>query len=1128
MSVVSPKFWSPTDLVNFVACTHLSALEREVAAGSRARPERTAEDELVSRKGDEHERMQLAELEAQNVAVTVVAYPRTLAEREAAARATHAAMRAGAAWIHNATFVDGNFIGTADFLRRVERPSALGAWSYEVVDAKLSASAKPAAILQLCSYSDRLTYLQDLEPREMHLILGDGHFESFAYADFSAYYRLTRDRFLNSLAVDEPTYPEPVVFCERCRWNADCARERRKDDHLSLVANIRRRQIEALAQGGITTLAALGESEPDVRVPKLAPKTLERLRLQADYQLRERRSGVRETGYLAYDAGTGFDLLPAPDFGDLYFDMEGDPFFEGGGLEYLFGVSFRDDEGTPDFRAFWGHDRPGELRALEAFVDFVSARRARFPHMHVYHYAPYETSAVSRLVQRYSTCEMELDELLRARVFVDLYKVVRQALVISAENYSIKSVERLYRPKRSSDVTTSIGSVVAYETWRETHDPAVLEEIRIYNRDDCDSTMELHAWLLERRVGAPAHTPEALAAQPNVTEMSEKARAENADTDALRGALGADAETAPDDDGGRWLLGTILDYHRREARPEYRAHFERMEATLDELIDDPEAFAGCRWDNVAPTLDKQSEVYTLTAPPQESKLRPGKKILDRATGKAYGLVELDPARGFIRVKRGKARRDDPLPEAFISEGPISTGPMRRALREVARAAVYGESRFRAVRDIMERARPRLQHGVAFAAPDGLSIERIAQLALQLDESYLFIQGPPGSGKTYTGARVAVALMRAGKRVGVTARSHKAIHHLLHGIEDAAREANVTFRGLVKCKAEEDEAYESRTGAIEGCDALPELVPGDGIALVAGTTWAMSAEGLSERLDVLIVDEAGQMALADAVAAGSAARSIVLLGDPQQLAHVSQAIHPPASGESVLVHLLDGRRTVAGDRGVFLPRSYRMHPRICDFISTLMYDGRLHADVRCEQQALLGDHSIWSGAGLRAIDVAHDGNIRQSPEEAAAICDAIADLIGRRHIDCKGRERTLEQRDILVVAPYNAQVRCIASALDQRGFSDIPVGTVDRFQGQEAPVVFFSLTASSGDDVPRGIDFLFSRNRLNVAISRAATLAVLVSSPRLLTLRATSVEDLKLVNAVASFRERATFGDSALV
>lgn len=1116
--------WSPTDLVNFVACEHLAAIEQGLALGTFEKPPLSDEEQLVMAKGQAHEQAYLERLRSGGPDVVAIAGGADLAGRERAASATHDAMRAGAHVIHGATFVDGNFNGTADFLIRVEKPSALGAWSYEVVDAKLAATAKPAAILQVCAYTDRLGTVLGEDPDAMHLVLGDGERRAFAYRDYAAYYRAVRDRFLAWLAAPPPTYPEPVPQCGRCRWDAACAQRRRDDDHLSEVANIRHGQIAKLTASGITTLTALAGAAPDARVPKLAAETYTRLRRQAELQRATRAGGPYAYDFLEPVAGHGLALLPPPNDGDVYFDMEGDPFYADGGLEYLFGVTYRAPEGQR-FTAFWGHDRDGERRALEAFLDFVVERRRSYPGMHVYHYAPYETTAIARLAGRFSTRENEVDALLRERVFVDLYKVVRQSLLLSTDNYSIKSVEKLYRARaRTGEVTNAMGSVVAYERWREGRDPAILAQIERYNKDDCDSTLELHAWLQQRRAEALVRFgPECFTAPPDDAGAdNDEPDAAEIERDALVAALCGEGAAAGPEERARRLIGSLLTYHRREARPEWREYFARREATIDELIDDPEAFADLHPVDELPATSARSYVYTLTAPPQDTTLRPGKGI-DPATGKAVNVVELDPESGIVRIARAKNRHVEPLPRAIVADGPRDTATIAAALARVARSFVDGDGRHAVLRDVLEATPPRLRSG-DFQAADGLGVEAIARLALELNESYLLIQGPPGSGKTYTAAHVAVALLRAGKRIGVTSRSHKAIHHLLHKIERAAREADVAFRGLARTR--DDQPYVSATGAIESGDIRLEMLPGDGIGLVAGTMWALAPEAMRERLDVLLVDEAGQLSLADAIAVGQSARNLILLGDPQQLAHVSRASHPPLTGISVLEHLLGEERTVAPERGVFLGTTYRMHPEVCAFVSDLMYDGRLHAAPGCAVQSVIGCDPAWSGAGLRALAVEHDGNGRESPEEAEAIADAIARLIGSELVTYEGTRRALTARDIVVVAPYNAQVHRIATSLQACGFGDVPVGTVDKFQGQEAPVVLFSLTSSSGEAIPRGIDFLFSRNRLNVAISRARTLAYLVYSPRLLAIQCKDLEDLRMVNAVARFIELSIRIDAA--
>jgi uncharacterized protein len=359
------------------------------------------------------------------------------------------------------------------------------------------------------------------------------------------------------------------------------------------------------------------------------------------------------------------------------------------------------------------------------------------------------------------------------------------------------------------------------------------------------------------------------------------------------------------------------------------------------------------------------------------------------------------------------------------------------------------------------------------------------------------------------------LLARGRRIGVMARSHRAIHHLLAQIEDAVHARGESFAGYVRVR--DGEAYDSPRGFIScGRDDLATC----GVQLVAGTAWALTpAAMLDESLDVLLIDEAGQLALADAVAVGASAKNLILFGDPQQLPHVARATHAEGAGVSALGHLLGDDRTIPPERGVFLAHTYRLEPAICGFVSTLMYDGRLQPAAGREHGRLIGSDACWSGSGLRALAVSHEDCGRASPEEAAAIARAIESLV-RTQIARGTERRPLLQRDIMVVAPYNRQVDEIRKALDARGFTEVEAGTVDLFQGREAEVALFSLTSSSGDDLPRGVAFTFSRNRLNVAISRAKTIAALVYNPRLIAIQSEDVDDIRMVNAVALFAERA--------
>jgi len=420
----------------------------------------------------------------------------------------------------------------------------------------------------------------------------------------------------------------------------------------------------------------------------------------------------------------------------------------------------------------------------------------------------------------------------------------------------------------------------------------------------------------------------------------------------------------------------------------------------------------------------------------------------------------------------------------------------------ARAYAHGDfGRYPCLTAVLERRLPAVQLGVDPVAS-----------AMTLRDSYLFIQGPPGSGKTREGARIAVALMRAGRRVGVTALSHKAIHNLLEAIHDEADAQDFTFRGVKRAHDEEgsDTSFESRC-IVSGLDV--DVCADPSFDLVAGTGWALTRLAVDVQvakrpIDVLLVDEAGQLSLADLLAVGTSARSLVLLGDPNQLPQVTQGSHPEGSGVSVLQHLLGSDVTVPPDKGIFLDLTWRLRPELCAFTSDAYYEGRLgHAPVTALRSLAAGNGPVW-------LPVAHEHRGQASVEEADAIAAKVTKLLRSSFTDVDGTERPLGEGDILVVAPYNAQVRTLRSRLPD----GVAVGTVDKFQGQQAPVVFVSMASSTPEDAPRGVGFAFDRHRFNVATSRAQCCAVLVCSPRLLDADCKTVDQMRLVSAVGRFVE----------
>jgi predicted RecB family nuclease len=1111
--------FSPSDLNGFLACRHLTRLELAVALGELDRPAiDNPEADLLRRKGEEHEQAHLDSLVAAGIEVATIdrgdrGDPERPWDLERAAADTEAAMRAGADVVYQAVLLQDDWRGLADFLERVDEPSELGSWSYEVADAKLARRSKPAHVLQLCFYTEQVARIQGREPDRMHLLLGSGERETLRPADFVAYYRRVRERFLAAVAARADAYPYPVAHCELCDFAERCTARWEEDDHLSLVAGIRRDQVTRLEAVGISRLEELARSQVGLEVPRMIPSTVEQLRDQASLQYQERRTGAHAYHLLRFEEKRGLSLLPRPARGDLFFDIEGDPFWATDrGLEYLFGVLWLEGEALR-FRPFWAHDREQERRAFEELVDFFHECLRADAELHIYHYAFYEPSAMRRLAAHFGAREEEVDELLRREVFVDLYAVLRQSLRVSRPGYSLKEIERFYLGARDADVRTGGGATVEYERWRDTGDPAILAEIEEYNREDCLSTALLRDWLLERRQEAEAQWGAELDwwLPPEPRERSEEVTAALTERAQLKSKLLQRAEEGDE----RWLAGELLDYHRREAKPVWWSFFARLKRTSEQLVDDRESIGELSWDGLAPEEQGRSRSYGFTFPAQEHKLDVGDEVFDPITGERTGRIdELDDEAGRLRLVRGPALEDAPLPAALIPGGPYQTWEQQRALGRLAASIRDEDGRYCALRQILRRELPRLRDRRPGARLQTIDIVELRALVSELDDSYLFVQGPPGAGKTWTAARLIVHLLAQGRRIGVTSTSHKAIHTLLHEVEEAAREAGVTFRGLKKASADNAESrYDGEQ--IESATALAAF-PDPDVNLLAGTAWLFARGELHGSLDYLFVDEAGQVSLADALAVGTAARNLVLLGDPLQLAHVTQGIHPRGTAVSVLQHLLGDDRTIPRDRGVFLELSWRMHPDVSSFVSEAFYERRLRSAPECALQRTA------FGTGIRYLPVAHDGNRSSSPEEAATIRAELERLLGTPWTDSSGVTRPLGDEDVLVVAPYNAQVRCLREQLP----GGVRVGTVDKFQGQEAAVVFFSMASSSGADIPRNLGFLFSRNRLNVAVSRARCLVYLVASPALLEIDCRTVEQMRLANALCLLVETAVPGRAA--
>jgi predicted RecB family nuclease len=1086
--------YSPSDLTEYLACAHAAALSRAVARGERPKAYVASEyANLIFQKGDQHEAAYLARLHKAGRNVREVGFSGNWAT--ASAR-TADLMRAGAEVIYQGAFVVGTWRGLADFVERIDTPSDLGDWSYEVVDTKLArARAAPSHVLQLCFYSEGVERIQGTAPVLAHLELGSGLRETIRLREVAPYFRRARASFEAAAQSAQPTSPYPCEHCGFCEYRRECDAEWRDTDHLSLVAQISRSQVDLLTRAGIETRRMLAAVSPETSVPDMRPAILANLHRQARLQVEaDGRDGPLHE-LLPLEPDRGFARLPDPSPGDVMFDLEGDPLWTPAReLTFLFGLLLAEGEGWR-YEPIWAHTLEEEREAFQQVVDVLITRLGVHPDMHVYHYSPAEPSALTRLMAEHATRELEMDELLRRKVFVDLLTVVRQSMRVGVESYSLKQIEALAGFERVAGMGSGADAVLGYERYIRTRDRAELEGIARYNDEDCRATLALRDWLESiRPPGA-----ERLQPVPH-RELSDEAIQEATDREKLRLQLvtGADIGSA------RWLAGELLEYHRREARPAWWRWFSMLDMDGEEHVADSEPIG--RLEPVGPPVKQPYGVYAvkLRFPEQQHKLEPG-TLVDPATGKQVAVSEIDDDACTL-VVRGQKFGKEPAPVALIPRRPIENEDHRAALVRLAQAVRDGSDRYSALQEIISRRLPRLRDRPAGDRIQTTDIVAQQALARALDRSYLLVQGPPGTGKTYTGARLIVDLIAHGHRVGVTALSHRAINKLVEEVEQAATDQAVRFRGARKT-SNHPAGRVPDGGQVENVTDNSACLDAE-FQLVAGTTWLFAPEAFDGVLDYLVIDEAGQLSLADALAAGTAAKNLILLGDPLQLAQVSQATHPAQSNASVLQHLLGVHATVPEDRGVFLTETWRMHPDVCHFISDEVYEGRLTSHSGCERQ------TTSEGTGIRYLPVDHQGNASQSEEEALRIRTLVDELVGRAMTDEHGISRPVTPGDVMVVAPYNAQVRL----LRKRVQDGVRVGTVDAFQGQEAPVVVFSMATSSGDDVPRGIAFLFSRNRLNVAISRARSLAYLCCAPDLLEARARTVDDMRLISTLCSLVE----------
>ena len=1164
-----------TDVSNHLACHHLTRLELSAARGERERPQWEAPDLVVIQElGLRHERRYLEFLAKNGLEVLNL----DGMDEGRIVEETLEAMEGGVEVIAQGALRVGRRFGRPDLLRKVPRASRFGNWSYEAYDCKLARETKATTILQLAFYSELLGEIQrptslpketrhaaaapdkaqgefswdetpsagtESLPEFMWVVPPGKAFEAERYrvAEYAAYYRYVKGQLETACgdgpAAETETYPEPCAHCDVCRWFRECEARRRTDDHLSLVAGIRRQQRDQLEVWNAETMAKLAVLPIPLKQKPLhgSREGIEKVREQARVQVEARTQGkLAHEALLPIVEGTGFCKLPEPSPGDVFVDLEGDPFAgdpeAGCGQQYLFGFVAAGDDGKLRYEKRWAFTAEEEKSGFEWFVDKVMAQLKQFPAMHVYHFGAYEPAAFKNLMGRYATREDEIDRMLRAGLFVDLHTIFKQALRASVEEYSLKKLEVFYGFKRKIPPEESRAAMRYVEhrlelgQAREELPERFREAMEGYNGEDCFSTAAMRDWLEAERArrvdaGDTITRPQVADGAPT-EELDARQKRVAALVAALTAGIPPEPAMRTPEPAAAWILAQLLDWHRRENKASWWEGFRLAELDDDALLEDRAGLAGMRFVKRL-GVDKKIPTDRYSFDKQETEVRCDKDVYYR--GERFGCVtEMDLAALTVDVKKTRKSAEIHPAAVYAWDRPMNLDGHADALLRIGdwvlASGVDAPGQFRAVRDLLLRKAPRLSGGETIAPLPGEEPKVTAcRVVRALDHTVFAIQGPPGAGKTYTGARMICRLVAEGKKVGVTALSHKVIRKLLEEVVAAASEDSVKeVRCMQKLNEQDDlETIEQIAVVTDNETPLAALTSGSA-NVVGGTSWMWTRPEFFESVDALFIDEAGQMALADVVAVGPAARNLVLIGDPQQLERPLKGSHPAGAEKSALEHLIGEHKTIPATMGMLLPETWRMHPKICEFTSETFYEGRLHSRDVLRYQ-VLADHPWLGGAGLWFVPVRHSGNRNSSAEEADAI-DKIARSLtasGVTWFRTRTTKKQMELKDVLVVAPYNAQVSDLLVKLP----TGACVGTVDKFQGQEAAVVIYSLTTSTPEDAPRGMEFLYSLNRFNVATSRARTAVIVVGSPRLFEPECKSPRQMQLANAFCAYLERAT-------
>ena len=1123
MKITKNRFLiSPGDLNNFVACKFTIKNEIKFHNKEISKSEEKVNDKLWKKMGIEHEKKYLQILKDKYK--KSISIKSDLDEKNRFDE-TLRAMEEGYELIYHAYLVDGELRGEVDFLIKCSTPSKFGDYSYEVYDTKITRNLRPRHLTQITAYSDMVGKIQKVLPDKMYLIDGSDEEHAFKTIEYIDLFNHGKKEFLKFLSNvnKEKIYPEKCSYCNLCDWRDVCDKIWEDDNYVNLVAGSNKSQIEKLKKNKVKTVEQLAKTKLLATDLKINTESFDKIKSQAQLQEEKRKTGEDKIIFLDPDFGKGFYKLPKPDDGDVFFDIEGFPRIDRP-FEYLHGLYYK-EKGKLKFKDLWAKkfDRESEKNIFIELINFFEKHFEKHPNAHIYHYAPYEKRAIRELAAAYSAefpkGDIVNDNLLRKEKYVDLFNIVKQCIRTSEKDMSLKSIEKFYNFERKADIVKADDSVIKYDNWIATKDEKNKKDIINYNEEDCISTYYLREFLVKNK---PENInwflkPEPIKKEDQETHKYRRKTPNKLSREEVELDLNNRLEKKKNKSNENFVenLKNFIGFHWKSNKPEFWEVFDRAEKTHLELEDDTECIANCVLIDDKPQTTDDGFIYSYRFNDQNYKLKEGKAAFDahqiKGVGTIYSIEEKFPDKNIVKIFVSKKRKNVEMPSLLTlgNNTPPQVHQHDQALNKFLNDYIDNDGKnYKSIMDMLERNTPDIKgvkRGSNLIDEQKDLISQSSEIVQNLNNSYLSIQGPPGTGKTYSSASIIIELMKAGKKVGVTSNSHEAIKTLLIAVEQQAEKQNFKFSGMRKARSSDKYDWKFIKDITTG-----KPLNFDDYLLYAGTSWFFVDPRMNKTLDYLFIDEAGQVTLGTTIANATAAKNLVLIGDQMQLSQPMRAKHEGYAKLSSLDFVLENNDTIPPDKGIFLNITRRLNKKICNYISTSFYDSRLTSDPITETRSVNLKLDPIKDEGLFYVPIEHSGCSQRSDEEADLI-EKTYNRIIKKEFKVGKKLGKISSKDIMVVAPYNAQANNIRERLKKKN-DDVRVGTIDLFQGQEAKVVLISMTTSDVESLPRHKDFFFSRNRLNVAISRAECVAIIIFNENLLLASASSIKEMKLMNS----------------